>query len=278
MPRQIFRKAALERLSSPEQIDRLMPLTSPRWWVALAAVGLLLLAVLVWGIFGTIDTTVEGPGVLMRLSGIYPVHFPCAGVVKQITVRNEQTVEEGQVLALVEPAGKDAAPTPVKAPFRARVLVRKARPGSRVEEKDTLLLLEKLDEPLLVRLFLPSADGYEVKPDMPVHISPAHVHASEHGYLIGRVLWVDRFPITQEDMLQRLHSEELVHQLSARGPVLQISVELKRVSEPGEAERYLWSSPKGAPLELFSGMPCEGQIILGERRLIQLVFPGLGGT
>ncbi|MEY4095680.1 MAG: hypothetical protein RLZZ53_2879, partial [Acidobacteriota bacterium] len=36
----IFRKVALDRLASPEQLDLLMEVTSPRSWIALVAVAL----------------------------------------------------------------------------------------------------------------------------------------------------------------------------------------------------------------------------------------------
>jgi len=35
----IFRQAALDRLSSPEQLDRLMQVTLPTGWIALVAPG-----------------------------------------------------------------------------------------------------------------------------------------------------------------------------------------------------------------------------------------------
>lgn len=67
MSRDIFRKEALERLYSPEQLDRLMPITNPRGWLALAGIGLFLLAAILWGFFGSIPLTVEGHGALVRL-------------------------------------------------------------------------------------------------------------------------------------------------------------------------------------------------------------------
>ncbi len=46
--------------------------------------------------------------------------------------------------------------------------------------------------------------------------------------------------------------------------------------DPRTASGYAWSSARGAATELYSGMPCQASIILGEERPIQLVFPGLG--
>ena len=81
MTRQIFRKAALSRLASPDQLDQLMQVTSPRGWVALGGFGLVLFAALLWSLFGTISTTVAGKGVLLRAGGVKPLPAPCDGVV-----------------------------------------------------------------------------------------------------------------------------------------------------------------------------------------------------
>src|SRR5437660_9580673 len=111
MPRQIFRKAALERLSSPEQLDRLMQVTSPRAWIALAALGLLLVAALAWGLFGTVTTTVEGQGVLIRQGGVRTVTAPAPGVVGPILVQSGYEVGKDQELLRLEPA-RPGAPRP----------------------------------------------------------------------------------------------------------------------------------------------------------------------
>ncbi len=58
----IFRQAALERLSSPDQLDRLISLSSPLSWAALAALLVLLAAIVSWSILGTVPTRVpKGP-------------------------------------------------------------------------------------------------------------------------------------------------------------------------------------------------------------------------
>jgi hypothetical protein len=64
MPTPIFRQEALERLSSPERLDELMHVTSPRSWIALAALGGLIVAALIWSAFTTLSTTVSGSGIV----------------------------------------------------------------------------------------------------------------------------------------------------------------------------------------------------------------------
>jgi hypothetical protein len=66
----IFRKEALERLSSPERLDQLVELVDPHTWIALAALTLLIAAALVWSVVGHLPTIVTGRGVLGQPRGV----------------------------------------------------------------------------------------------------------------------------------------------------------------------------------------------------------------
>lgn len=61
----IFRKEALERLSSPEQLDQLMKIVTPRSLLPLLALGGLLGCALIWSIVGKIPVTTTGQGALV---------------------------------------------------------------------------------------------------------------------------------------------------------------------------------------------------------------------
>jgi HlyD family secretion protein len=93
----IFRKVALERLSSPEQLDQLVQVTSPRGWLALSALGGLLLLALAWGVFGTIPTEATGEGILLR--GVAALVAPGSGPIEEVRVAVGDTIHKGQVVA-----------------------------------------------------------------------------------------------------------------------------------------------------------------------------------
>jgi HlyD family secretion protein len=95
----IFRKVALERLSSPEQLDQLMQVTDPKGWLALGALGFLLLASLVWGVFGSIPTEAQGEGILLRQGGVSSLVAAENGQVEEILVGVGDVIEKGQVVA-----------------------------------------------------------------------------------------------------------------------------------------------------------------------------------
>ncbi|PWT94364.1 MAG: NHLP bacteriocin system secretion protein [Acidobacteria bacterium] len=101
MQEQLFRKKALERLSSPEQLDLLMQVTNSKGWLALAALGIILTTALLWSIFGSIPTKVYGQGILIRTGGVYEVVTLGAGRVTEINVQPGDLIGTGQIVARV---------------------------------------------------------------------------------------------------------------------------------------------------------------------------------
>lgn len=60
MNEEIFRKKSLEKIKSPESLNDYIRVTTPGVWLLLAAVILLLVGIVLWGVFGHIETTVSG--------------------------------------------------------------------------------------------------------------------------------------------------------------------------------------------------------------------------
>ncbi|HET7460164.1 MAG TPA: NHLP bacteriocin system secretion protein [Longimicrobium sp.] len=101
-PKPIFRKVSLDRLSSPEQLDELMHTTSPRGWIALAALWLLLGVGIAWGFVGELPESVVGSGILTRAGGVLEVVNQAPGRVTDLNVRVGDVVRAGQEVAVVE--------------------------------------------------------------------------------------------------------------------------------------------------------------------------------
>ena len=101
MSQPVFRKVSLDRLASPEQLDQLMQVTTPRGWVALLAFCVLLLTVVVWGCMGHIPETVHGQGILIKSGGVLQVVPSAGGRVTDIAVSVGDVVSAGQIVARV---------------------------------------------------------------------------------------------------------------------------------------------------------------------------------
>ena len=59
----IFREKSLKKITSPEQMNDYIRVSSPSVWMVLTAVIVLLAGVCVWGMFGHLDTAVQTGGV-----------------------------------------------------------------------------------------------------------------------------------------------------------------------------------------------------------------------
>lgn len=103
MARQIFRQAALDRLSSPEELDRVVALTSPLSWLLLGMLSTLLAAIVAWGVLGSIPEQVEGEGIIVATGGrVLDAMTPAAGTVVSLAVEPNTPVRKGQQIALIQ--------------------------------------------------------------------------------------------------------------------------------------------------------------------------------
>jgi HlyD family secretion protein len=97
----MFRKAALAKLSSTEQLDSLMQVTTPKSWMALAAAIVLIAAALIWGIFGRTAERINGAGILLKEGGIFAIESRGTGIIHDVLVSVGDEVREGQVVVRV---------------------------------------------------------------------------------------------------------------------------------------------------------------------------------
>jgi HlyD family secretion protein len=98
----VFRDAAVERLSSPEQLDQLVSITRPFDWVAAIALLLGLVVLIAWSILGRIPTRVIGDGILLSSGGrVVDAVSGVAGRLASIDVAVGDEVRLDQVIARV---------------------------------------------------------------------------------------------------------------------------------------------------------------------------------
>jgi HlyD family secretion protein len=101
MTRQIFRQTSLDHLSTPEQLDQVMRVTSPAAWLTLASVFIVATGGVVWSFIGTVPVKVSGRGILLSADGVLDVISSSHGRVSRFLVRPSDWVEAGSVVAHV---------------------------------------------------------------------------------------------------------------------------------------------------------------------------------
>lgn len=99
MARQIYRQAALDRLASPEQLDRPHALASIWGWGAVLALLVAILGVSVWALFSSAPVKVAARGIVLKEGGLVEAVADVGGPIEALEVTTGQSVEAGQPIA-----------------------------------------------------------------------------------------------------------------------------------------------------------------------------------
>lgn len=155
--------------------------------------------------------------------------------------------------------------------YDGEVIELKAYSGERIEAQTPVLSLQSFDNSLEVVGYIPSLRAKEVRSGMDAEISPSIVKREEYGFMKGRVGDVGAFPTTKAALMKNFENENLISALTGEDPMTEVQIEVVR--DPDTVSGYRWSSSKGPPIELSSGMLCGVQIVTARRRPITLLLP-----
>lgn len=94
----IFRKTATDRLSSPEQLDKLLIVISPKFWLGLICILVLLVASVIWMAVATIPVQVNFKGIVSNPQGLLAIHSKISGSIATMPIQKGQAVSKNDVL------------------------------------------------------------------------------------------------------------------------------------------------------------------------------------
>jgi len=97
----LFRQVSIERLSSPEQLDQILRVTSFRTWLAIVALFSVLGVTCIWGFTGSIPSTAVGQGLIIRRGGVFNVVAQSNGVIMQMQLKPGDRIKPNQIVATV---------------------------------------------------------------------------------------------------------------------------------------------------------------------------------
>ena len=96
MEKQLFRKKTMERISSPEQLQDYMRVTSPGIWMVLTAVILLLAGLIIASATGKVESTLSARG---------QVRQGVDGIVVQLPLERRDEIRESMAVRVGEQTG-----------------------------------------------------------------------------------------------------------------------------------------------------------------------------
>ncbi len=83
---------------NPEEMNRMLKITRPRYWISLSALGLLTLVAIIWGIFGSIPQKIDGLGEIVSGKGLHGIISLYSGGVEEVGFDLGEKVKEGDIL------------------------------------------------------------------------------------------------------------------------------------------------------------------------------------
>ena len=306
----LFQQKALDRLRSPDELDKMFSVTTPVGWIALVTVLILVASGMVWAVFGVMADKVSGTGLIVDSAGMVNISPATGGRVLELRPEVGDRVQKGQVVAIVEQYSTEQDIARLKAdlnnttshvemsskvaqlnalmdklqrdgqvvsPYSGAVAEKKVHAGDIVTTGAPLFSLRLSPErgEIKVLMYVPVLEGKKIRPGMTVQISTGTVSSTEYGYLIGKVTSVSEYPVSAEGINSWIGNKETTNWIVQRNGGAAMEVHVDLIKDPDTVSGYLWSSISGAPDKLSAGTACIGSIVVKRQAPLAKAFQKL---
>lgn len=272
----IFRKTALERLSSPDQLDSMLKITTPMSWVGIGAAAALAAAVVVWSFTGSIPDTVSAPGFLVYSYNTNTLYSTASGTVKNVLAEPGMVVEPGT--PVVELSSSTGDVITIESDQNGRISEFFVEKGTEVTPNAELFRLSPLTENEMSMVCYVDLDtAKQLEPGMEAAIYLNSADSGTYGHMEAVITNVDRYVSSEGALAEMLGADgQMASAVTENGPVAAVTCELK--ADENTESGYYFSAPRGSEIELSGGELATVQIILDESAPISKVFPMFGGN
>lgn len=272
----VFRKTAIERLSSPDRLDSMLKITSPMSWIGIGAAAVLAAVVAGWSFTGSIPTTVSVPGVLTHSYHTNSLHSSASGTVTSIYVSEGEAVSEGT--PVLEVHGSADTWVTVCSTQEGIVSGQFVKAGDTVYPGDEVFRLSPVTENALSLVcYVDSATAKQLENGMETTVFLDAADAGTVGYMKAAVTNIDEYRASDAAILEVLGTgSELSDLVRQAGSVFAVTCELQ--ADEASENGYYFSGPQGSLYPVGAGETASVQIVLDECAPITKVFPMFGGN
>ena len=258
---------AAHRPGRSSDVDSLVRIVAPRYWIALISLLVFLGGVLVWSIAGTLENQVDGAGVLVPGGTVREVHVSESGVLDGYSVQIGAEVSAGQPIGTLVLA--TGAQQTVTTPTAGQVSSLAATVGEPVQQGQVVAVLTDPTAPLEVVGTVPAAAANVIAPGNPVRVTPIVLNSDGLETVQGTVSEVSALPVSTGDLTALVGSESLAADLTAAGAVKSVIVTL---SSGGASDSgYVVSNQNGTSLQLQFGTMVQFEIVTSSSHPIDQV-------
>lgn len=301
MKSNLFNESAMERLSTPEKLDKQVKLISPAIIVQYSALMVGVISALLWVIFGNISYGEDYVGVIYSHDDVVCINTKIDGIIHDILVVEGDHVQKGDIIAtlynkeivdrIAELREEQAKYESTSQRYReisnelltlnGRMVLRSEIEGliQSVEMKGSAIVVgdtvatvvpESFGSYNEVFLYMPKELAGAFETGMQAQITPSFVSREEYGYMEGVVSSISPYLISDNYILKHMGTLNYVDGLRESGNCVEIVIQLDVAAD--ENGGYVWSNPKGNDLKVKSGDRCSVRIIRREFHPYELLF------
>lgn len=263
----LFRERALQRLSSSEQLDRVLEVAPARRWVGAGALLAVVAAGVLWAAVAVVPTTLAGPGFLLPQGGLAAVQAPATGTVTSLALATGRHVVAGQRLGTMRAGGRAV---PLDAPRTGVVSETDVQRGQVVATGDRLGLIEPVGWPIVVYAYVSTEVAAGLVPGTEAHVRFGAGLAQAFGYASGRVQSVSQFAATENRLAFILRDSALVQRVRALGATNEVVVALDRTGSTPST--LVWAHGAGPKTVPPAGLPATVTFVVGSHHPIDDVL------
>lgn len=270
---ELYRKSALEKISSTEQLDKALKVTSPLSWISLIGVTLIIVVTVIWSVAGTIPVTVTTNGIIASPVNTNAVYTGNAGAVVSVYAAVGDEIYQEDEIAQVR--ANDGTTYTIESDQVGTVSRVDVSVGDTVGQGTSILHVSpKAESPQVVVCYVKMSDVKKISRGMPVYVYLNAADSQRYGHMEARVINIDEYATSNAGMNYVLGEDNnLASSFTKSGAVAAVTCELypSKESESG----YFWSNKKGKELTVTNGSLVSAKIITEEIAPITKLFSKL---
>ncbi|MBO6159510.1 MAG: hypothetical protein J6P72_09690 [Firmicutes bacterium] len=269
---QLYRKSALEKISSPEQLDKALVVSSPASWLALIGLTLIVVVVVIWSFIGTLPTTVSANGIVSAPVSTNAVYSMDAGTVVSVYMRPGQEIHLGdEILRYQTASGESKSVYSDQVGTVSDVLINS---GDAFTQGNELIRISPTAVgSQVVVCYVPIASARKIERGMRAQVYLDGIDSQSYGHMVSRVINIDAYAASNAGMGKVLGTDNnLTSTFQQNGAVVAVTCEFY----PDETvSGYYWTNAKGAGVTVPNDSTVSVKITTEENAPITKLFSKL---
>ena len=223
---ELFRKSSLDKLSNPEQLDRMITISSPMSWIALIGVSLVIVVVIIWSFIGSLPSTVTVYGMVTDSGNILAVYSDKSGILKT-NKKIGDTVKKGDELARIKTAdGKEEI---LLSSVSGKISENMIQQDEHVfVGTEIMRVTPEIDDKQVFVCYISATEAVSIKEGMKTTLYFMSSDSQKYGHINAEIFNVGDYPVNIENVSYQVGTQNLIaDQFLSNGPVVAVVCRIK---------------------------------------------------